>query len=53
MQIIRIPGWHWPSYGRAEYYGRRHGLTIGPMLILWGQMTASEIDAYETREARE
>lgn len=43
MQIVRVPGWSWPSYSGAEYFGRRHSLMIGPFLILYGQMTDAEI----------
>lgn len=46
MQIVIVPGWGF-DHARAEYYGRRHSLHIGPLLILWGQMTDSEIEMWD------
>lgn len=36
MHFVRIP-WSWPLYSEAGYYGYRHGLAIGPMLLFWGR----------------
>lgn len=46
MQVIRVPGWGL-GYGDACYWGRRHCLEIGPFMILWGQMTDTEIEAWD------
>lgn len=37
MQILRLPTWGF-SYCEARYYGRKHSLHVGPLLILWGQL---------------
>lgn len=46
MQIIRVPAWGL-YYGGAEYFGRRHFVHIGLFVILWGQMTPDEIEAWD------
>jgi hypothetical protein len=51
MQILRVPALGF-SYSRAEYYGRRHSLHIGPLLIFWGQMTEAEISAWDKARAK-
>jgi hypothetical protein len=45
MQIMRVPGWGF-DYCEARYYGRRHSVHIGPVLIFWGQMTEAELRAH-------
>lgn len=42
MQVLRIPSWGF-EYGEARYYGWRHCVHIGPLLIFWGRMTEAEI----------
>lgn len=53
MQVIRLPGWGL-DYCEASYYGRRHSVHVGPFLILWGQMTEMELQAWDlARHLRE
>ncbi len=53
MQVIKVPSWGF-IYGNAEYYGRRHSMHIGPLWVLWGQMTPEELEAFhETTHWRE
>lgn len=41
MTVLRVPSWGF-DHSTAEYYGWRHCLHIGPVLIFWGRMTEDE-----------
>lgn len=51
MQVMQVPVWGF-DYCEACYYGRRHSLHIGPFLILWGQMTDAELEAWDAAQHR-
>ena len=48
MAVLRVPGWGF-DHSAAEYYGWRHCLHIGPILIFWGRMTEDECQKWWKR----
>lgn len=49
MQIFRAATWGL-SYSDACYYGRRHSAHIGPVLILWGQMSEADMTEWSQKQ---
>jgi hypothetical protein len=51
MRIIRLGGWWRPNYSaeEAHFWGWRHCLTIGPVVIFWRPMTETELAADAAR----
>ena len=47
MVYLWLPRWHWPEYGEARFYGWRHSLVIGRLMVFWGRMSAAEIESME------
>jgi hypothetical protein len=37
MIVLYLSRWHMPSILPADYYGYRWGLTVGPVLIMFGR----------------
>lgn len=46
MTVVWLKCWHWPDYSDAIFYGWRHAVVVGPLMILWGYTSEAERDAW-------